>query len=345
MSRQVSPSTNRPYGVLRVTRVWGTSRATLYRHRRCDEPRPRRRPGPLGPMPDEALVEAIRELLADEPVPRRGLPEDLGTAALRRHPHLQAPRPAPDARARPAGARPGRPAAWPEGPRRHDPHRAGRRDVGHRSDLDPDRRGPGVDLRHGRSRSTECLGIHAARRATRFEALEPLRQGVRACFGAFAEGIAGGLKLRHDHGSQFVADDYQRELAFLGIASSPAFVREPEGNGCVERFIRTLQGEPALGPPLRHHRGAAPGARTPSRTPTTRPGSSSATATRPPRPSERRSSRRSRPRHESATRCLTTVDRYMAQVIGIDPSSESVTIVVHITEAGHFSFRDIRRIF
>ena len=89
--------------------------------------------------------------------------------------------------------------------------------------------------------STECVGIHAARRATRFEALEPLRQGVRACFGAFAAGVAGGLKLRHDHGSQFVADDYQRELAFLGIESSPAFVREPEGNGCVERFIRTLK--------------------------------------------------------------------------------------------------------
>jgi putative transposase len=89
--------------------------------------------------------------------------------------------------------------------------------------------------------STGCVGIHAARRATRFEALEPLRQGVRTAFGAFAEGVAGGLKLRHDHGSQFVADDYQRELAFLGIASSPAFVREPEGNGCVERFIRTLK--------------------------------------------------------------------------------------------------------
>ena len=89
--------------------------------------------------------------------------------------------------------------------------------------------------------STECVGIHAARRATRFEALEPLRQAVRTCFGAFGEGVAFGLKLRHDHGSQFVADDYQRELAFLGIASSPAFVREPEGNGCVERFIRTLK--------------------------------------------------------------------------------------------------------
>ena len=89
--------------------------------------------------------------------------------------------------------------------------------------------------------SAECIGIHAARRATRFEALEPIRQGVRTCFGGFAEGVATGLELRHDHGSQFVADDFQRELAFLGIAPSPAFVREPEGNGCAERFIRTLK--------------------------------------------------------------------------------------------------------
>jgi hypothetical protein len=31
------------------------------------------------------------------------------------------------------------------------------------------------------------------------------------------------------------------ELTFLGITSSPAFVREPEGNGVAERFIRTLK--------------------------------------------------------------------------------------------------------
>ena len=34
--------------------------------------------------------------------------------------------------------------------------------------------------------------------------------------------------------------DY-RGLRFLGIESSPAFVREPEGNGCAERFIRTFK--------------------------------------------------------------------------------------------------------
>jgi transposase InsO family protein len=89
--------------------------------------------------------------------------------------------------------------------------------------------------------SADCVGIHAALRATRFEALEPVRQGVRRCFGGFAQGIASGLAVRHDHGSQYMSGDFQKELRFLGIESSPAFVRAPEGNGCAERFIRTLK--------------------------------------------------------------------------------------------------------
>jgi transposase InsO family protein len=89
--------------------------------------------------------------------------------------------------------------------------------------------------------SAECVGIHAAPRATRFEALEPIRQGVRRHFGGFARAIASGLSLRHDHGSQYMSDAFQAELRFLGIESSPAFVRAPEGNGCAERFIRTLK--------------------------------------------------------------------------------------------------------
>ena len=47
--------------------------------------------------------------------------------------------------------------------------------------------------------------------------------------------------MRHDHGSQYMSDHFQKELSFLGIESSPAFVRAPEGNGCAERFIRTLK--------------------------------------------------------------------------------------------------------
>ncbi|GIU75840.1 MAG: hypothetical protein KatS3mg004_2927 [Bryobacteraceae bacterium] len=89
--------------------------------------------------------------------------------------------------------------------------------------------------------STCCLGIHVAKRGTRFEVLEPVGQAVREQFGGFSEGIAAGVKLPHDHGSQFMSDDFQREIRFLGMESSPALVREPEGNGSIEHFFRTLK--------------------------------------------------------------------------------------------------------
>src|SRR5438067_3348108 len=53
--------------------------------------------------------------------------------------------------------------------------------------------------------SAECVGIHAHRQATRFQALEPIRQGVRRRFGGFGKAIARGLGVRHDHGSQYMS--------------------------------------------------------------------------------------------------------------------------------------------
>ncbi len=38
-----------------------------------------------------------------------------------------------------------------------------------------------------------------------------------------------------------MSDAFQGELRFLGIISSPAFVREPQGNGVAERFVKTLK--------------------------------------------------------------------------------------------------------
>ena len=120
--------------------------------------------------------------------------------------------------------------------------------------------------------SAEGVGIHATRYATRFEAPEPIRQGIRTRFGAYARKIADGLLLRHDPGSQYMSDDSQEEIRFLVMEGSPAFVREPGGmrlskkpghsfgpatrpatkkggppgfldnhNGCAKRFIRTLK--------------------------------------------------------------------------------------------------------
>jgi hypothetical protein len=85
------------------------------------------------------------------------------------------------------------------------------------------------------------LATHRATiRAARFEALGPIRQGVRGCFGAFCQEAARGLTLRRDHGGQYASDHFQNETRFLGITASPAFVREPEGSGRAGRFIRTL---------------------------------------------------------------------------------------------------------
>ena len=241
MSRTVSPGGAEPYGLARVCRVWRLARSTVYRHRARPSEVPPRRPGPVGPMLDAALVEAIRTVLADSPFHGEG------------HRKVWA-------RLRFAGVRtsrrrvlrlmrehgllaPSRVGA-PRGPRAHDgtiiPETV---DAMWGTDLTTTPTGEGqvavfVAVDHC---SAECVGIHAAHRATRFEALEPIRQGVRRHFGAFGEGVARGLAVRHDHGSQYVSHDFQREIAFLGIESSPAFVRAPEGNGCAERFIRTLK--------------------------------------------------------------------------------------------------------
>ncbi len=241
MSRTLSPVSGRPYGVAAVCRAWKLARSGVYRHRAPARSTPPRRPGPVGALADADLLEAIRRVLAASPFHGEGHRKvwaRLRVAGVRtskrrvlrlmRENHLLAPTR--------VGA--------PRGPRSHDgtiiPETV---DTMWGTDLTTTITGEGqvavfVAVDHC---SAECVGIHAAQRATRFEALEPIRQGVRRSFGGFAQGIASGLSLRHDHGSQYLSDAFQGELAFLGIESSPAFVRAPEGNGCAERFIRTLK--------------------------------------------------------------------------------------------------------
>ena len=91
--------------------------------------------------------------------------------------------------------------------------------------------------------SAECVGVHAHSRATRFEALEPIRQGLRRRFGGFAKGIALGLSVRHDHGSQYMSDYFQKEIGFLGIESSPAFVRAPRGRSAFRAVCMTSRAD------------------------------------------------------------------------------------------------------
>ena len=241
MSRAASPSGGGPYGLARVCRIQDLARSTVYRHRAPPREVPPRRPGPVGPMPDADLVAAIRAVLAASPFHGEGHRK---VWARLRHGGIRTSK---RRVLRLMGAHgllaPSR-AGSPRGPRNHDgtiiPETV---DAMWGTDLTTTATGEGqaavfIAVDHC---SADCVGIHAALRATRFEALEPIRQGVRRCFGAFGKDVARGLAVRHDHGSQYMADAFQKELRFLGIESSPAFVRAPEGNGCAERFIRTLK--------------------------------------------------------------------------------------------------------
>lgn len=241
MSGLTSAATGRSYGLARVCRAWGLGRATVYRQRQRDPAASRRRPGPPGPCDDATLLDHLRALIETSRFHGEGH-RTLG------------------ARLRFAGIRTSmrRVRRLMRENQLLAPHRVGRpKTKAHEGTITTPavdqmwgtdmtqtvtlRDGPAyvfVAVDHG---NTECVGIHADRSGNRFQALEPIRQGVRHHFGAIAEGLAAGLQLRHDHGSNDMAHDFQDEIAFLGIASSPSFVREPEGNGVAERFIRTLK--------------------------------------------------------------------------------------------------------
>lgn len=242
MSRAISPSAQRPYGVARVCAEWGIARSTFYAQR-VERSEPPQRRGPKTPHSDTEVITAMRAVIAASPFTGEG--HRKVRRLLGQQHGIRIGRPRCLRLMRAAGLQPAPIARRTLGPRSHD---------GRITTDRPDEmwgidatgtwtveEGPVTIFVAVDHCTGEGLGIHAAKRATRFEALEPIRQGVRKCFGGFDAGIATGLSLRHDHGSQFVSRDFQKEIRFLGIHSSPAFVRAPEGNGCVERFIRTLK--------------------------------------------------------------------------------------------------------
>jgi putative transposase len=244
VSQALSPATGRCYGLARVARVWQLSRATVYRHRVTDgaaAPAGPARPGPLGACSDAELVGHIRAQILGSRLHGEGYRK---IWARLRHAGIR------------TAARRVRRLMGQHG--LLAPHRVGRPEqrahdgtitttavnVMWGSDMTET-----VTVREGRARvfvavdhcSGECVGSHAARSGNRFQALEPVRQGVLCHFGCIEKDAALGLALRHDHGSNYMSGDFQDEIAFLGIESSPSFVRQPEGNGVAERFIRTLK--------------------------------------------------------------------------------------------------------
>jgi putative transposase len=242
MSRTVSPSSKKPYSVARVAGLWGLARSSFYaaRHRKW-HPREEQKRGPKV-LSDVELVTAIRQLWDEAVFSGEGYrkiwarlrhngirtSKDRVLQLLREN-QLLSP-------------------AWAPQPVPSHPHEGTII-----AELPNQMWGTDATATFTEAEGTvtvfaaidhctaECIGLHAVKKVTRFEALEPIRQGVKEQFGAFCAGNAAGLLLRHDPGSVYMSDDFQNEIRFLGSESSPAFVRQPEGNGCIERFFRTLK--------------------------------------------------------------------------------------------------------
>ncbi len=244
MSHAESPSTHERYGVAMVAQEWELSRSSYYarRERKAEPQALIGKRGPRTKHSDVELVEQIRKVLSESDFVGEGhrkawarlrfqgvRTSKARVLRLMRENGLLAP------------SRPQRVL----GPRSHDgtitteqPNVRWGTDLTTTVTTAEGAAAVFVAVDHCNS---ECLGIHAAAKATRFEALEPIRQAVREYFGRYDHQVALGLSLRHDNGSQYVSDHFQEELRFLRIESSPSFVRAPQGNGVAERFIRTLK--------------------------------------------------------------------------------------------------------
>lgn len=245
MSRQHSASTGKGYGISLVCRIWEIARSTIYhRKKRRRNPASGRR-GSLPVLSDGELLEEIRDVLDPakgdafhgegyrKAVARlrfKGVPASKERVARIMRDHgLKSP------------CHPKRVC----GPRNHDGRiTTDRPDEMWGTDM------TGVFVKECGNVAiflavdhcnSELIGLHASVNANRFEALEPIRQGIRTHFGTYDKGVAAGLKIRHDHGSQYLSRHFQGELKFLGAESSPSFIRCPEGNGVAERMVRTLK--------------------------------------------------------------------------------------------------------
>jgi transposase InsO family protein len=241
VSQTVSPSSAKTYGVARVVSVWGLARSSFYaaRHRRKRQEPPRKR-GPHR-LSDSDLAEHIREVITQAVFVGEGYRKIWARLRHRgvrvwkervlrvmRENQLLSPQRQPN---RPTNPHDGTIVT-------ERPNQIWGTDA---TSTITEREGQVTIFAAIDHCTAECVGIHVVKKAHRFEALEPIRQGVRDQFGDFSGGIAAGLWLRHDHGSVYMSDDFQKEIRFLGMESSPSFVRQPEGNGCIERFFRTVK--------------------------------------------------------------------------------------------------------
>ncbi|MEE8349982.1 MAG: IS3 family transposase [Acidobacteriota bacterium] len=246
MSRAASPGTGLVYGVARVCAIWGVPRSSFYAEQQrkvADPSKPAaRRRGPKPKISDADLLAAIRADLEASPFEGEGYRKVW--ARLRVQQGIRVSRT--------------RVRVLMRDNNLLSPHRARRRD-GRTHDGTIITDAPNVmwgtdgvrvfTLEDGWGWifpavdhwNAECVGWHVCKKGDRFAALEPIKMGLARLYGSTSAGAARGLSLRMDHGTQYLSDHFTNQIKFWGIQPSYSFVAEPQGNGVVERFNRTLK--------------------------------------------------------------------------------------------------------
>lgn len=241
MSEVLSPSTGRRYGVERVCQAWDVPRSTFYSRRRAvTVPAARRGPAPV--LSDDKLLAAIRRDLARTPFQGEGYRKvwarlrvlDGVRVARKRVLRLMRDHSLLSPHRRPKGQ-----PTLHEGRITTDaPNVMWGTDGARVFTVEDGWCWVFLAVEHW---NAECVGWHVCKHGSRFAALEPVAMGLQHLYGSVTAGVARGLSLRMDHGTQYLSDHYQNQLRFWGIAPSFAFVQEPETNGVAERFNRTLK--------------------------------------------------------------------------------------------------------
>lgn len=247
MARATSPAGSQPYGIRRVCQAWGVPRSSFYAAQAPtpDSAIPACLPTRRGPKPfvsDEALLAAIKRDLETSPWTGEG--HRKVWARLRVRDGIRV------SRKRLLRLMREHALLSPHRPRRKDEDSHQRQIITTAPNIMWAIDATGVTtVQHGKAWifgvaehwNAEFLGWHVTKRGTRFEATQALAMAVRQQFGHLSAGAARGLALRHDHGSNFMAEHFQKQARFWGISPSYAFVGEPETNGVIERFFRTMK--------------------------------------------------------------------------------------------------------
>ena len=241
----MSPETGWPYPLSWVCQVFRVPRSTVYAFRaRGGERESSRKRGPKTPLSDAELVSEIRAVIRGRPFHGEGHRK---VHALLRRKDFRVGKNRVLRLMRENGLL----APVRQGHPRGDPAHGGRITTARPNELwgtdatrFPTRRNGWCWFFGAIDHATaEVVGWHVAKKGDRWAALEPIRQGVKAHFPGYAPKIALGLGLRHDWGPQYTADQFLGELRWLGIRSTPTYVGEPECNGVMERWLRTLKEE------------------------------------------------------------------------------------------------------